>query len=199
MSCLGNPITTALHPDGIKAHPDTLRVKTRKAVDVRVVGPSDRENLRRYFGSLSIGSRYNRFLGAINEVSASQIDRFVDIRGANQFTAVATMLTDGSVTIVGEACCAFHVGTSSVEIGLSVDDRWRRYGVGKALLTHLERRAAACGARRIFGDTLHSNKLVIDLARRFGYVSTRSHGDWKLVRLVKAIAEQQDNPSRNCG
>jgi hypothetical protein len=55
------------------------------------------------------------------------------------------------------------------------------------LLRNLECRAAAFGARRLFGDTLRSNDAMLGLARKSGFALTHSPGDWKLVRFEKHI------------
>jgi hypothetical protein len=45
----------------------------------------------------------------------------------------------------------------------------------------------AFGAKRLFGDTLRSNDVMIALARKSGFAFTLSPGDWKLVRFEKHI------------
>ncbi|MTV16946.1 MULTISPECIES: GNAT family N-acetyltransferase [Bradyrhizobium] len=185
----------ALHLDDLKQYSDVLRAKNGSEVKVRFVEPRDREELQSYIRSLSAGSRYNRFLGALSELPKTELERFIHVGEADRFTVVATMLVDGFETIVGEARYAFHADHSSVEFGLSIDDRWQGHGIGKALLKNLECRAASFGAERIFGDTLRSNATMIGLARKSGYAFTQSPGDWKLVRFVKEIhVEPQDIP-----
>jgi GNAT superfamily N-acetyltransferase len=100
-------------------------------------------------------------------------------------SAIATTDIDGHETIVGEARYAFHPGKDSFEFGLSVDDRWQGQGLGSALMRNLECRAAAFGAKRLFGDTLRSNTAMIALARKSGFDFTNNPDDWKLVRFRK--------------
>jgi GNAT superfamily N-acetyltransferase len=101
---------------------------------------------------------------------------------------VATMMIDGFQTIVGEARYAFHPENESFEFGVSIDDRWQGHGIGAALLKNLECRAAAFGARSLFGDTLRSNDGMMGLARKSGYAFTNHPDDWKLVRFEKEIS-----------
>jgi len=179
---------TALRLDDLRQHSDILRLRTGKPVTVRFVEPRDAEALQAYFRSLSTRSRYNRFLGAISELPATQLDQFIHVGEADRFSVVAVMSIDGTETIVGEARYAFDADTDSFEFGLSVDDRWQGHGVGAALLRNLECRAAAFGAHRLFGDTLRSNDAMLGLARKSGFAFTRSPGDWKLIRFEKHIA-----------
>lgn len=178
---------TALRFDDLRQHSDILRLRTGKPVTVRFVEPRDAEALQGYFRSLSTRSRYNRFFGAISELPAAELDRFIHVGEADRFSVVAVMTIDGAETIVGEARYAFDAETDSFEFGLSIDDRWQGRGVGSALLHNLECRAAAFGANRLFGDALRSNDAMLGLARKSGFAFTHSPGDWKLVRFEKHI------------
>ncbi len=176
---------TALRFDNFKQYSDVLRSRRGDAIAVRFVEPRDAEELQNYFRSLSIRSRYNRFLGAMSELPKTVLDRFTHVGMSNGFTVVATMRIDGFETIVGEARYAFHADSESFEFGLSIDDRWQGQGVGAALMRNLECRAAAFGATRLFGDTLRSNTAMIALARKSGFDFTNNPDDWKLVRFQK--------------
>jgi GNAT superfamily N-acetyltransferase len=186
---------TTLRFDDLRQYSDVLRSRHGQLVTVRFVEPRDAEALQNYFRSLNTGSRYNRFLGASRELPPSVLEDFIHVGEADRFTVVATMLVDGRETIVGEARYIFDVDTASIEFGLSIDDRWQGHGIGKALLSNLECRAASFGAERIFGDTLRSNEAMIGLAGKSGYAFTASPGDWKLVRFQKQIrVEPQEIP-----
>jgi len=177
----------ALRLDNLKQYSDVLRSRQGDAVTVRFVEPRDGEELQNYFRSLSIGSRYNRFLGAMSELPATVLDHFTHVGMDDGFTVVATTQIDGFETIVGEARYAFHAENDSLEFGLSIDDRWQGHGIGAALLKNLECRAAALGATRMFGDTLRSNEAMIRLARKSSFAFINNPDDWKLVRFQKHI------------
>jgi RimJ/RimL family protein N-acetyltransferase len=186
---------TSFRIDQLKQYSDVLRSRDGRAVTVRFVEPRDAEELQNYFRSLTTRSRYNRFLGAMRELPKNVLDAFIHVGAAEQFTVVATMTIDGFETIVGEARYAFHAEDSSIEFGLSIDDRWQGFGIGQVLLKNLECRAASFGAERIYGDTLRSNDAMIALARKSDYAFTSSPGDWKLVRIEKNLdVEPQDIP-----
>lgn len=178
---------TTLRLNDLRQHSDLLRLRSGKSLTVRFVEPRDADALQGFFRSLTVRSRYNRFLGAISELPATELDHFIHVGEADRFSVIAVMTIDGAETIVGEARYAFDIATSSFEFGLSVDDRWQGHGVGSALLKNLECRAAAFGAERLFGDTLRSNDAMLGLARKSGFAFTNSPGDWKLVRFEKRI------------
>jgi RimJ/RimL family protein N-acetyltransferase len=177
----------ALRLNDLRQHSDILRSRTGQSVTVRFVEPQDADALQAYFRSLTVRSRYNRFLGAMSELPQTELDHFVHAGEADRFSVIATMSIDGFETIVGEARYAFNTETDSFEFGLSIDDRWQGQGIGSALMKNLECRAGAFGAKRLFGDTLRSNDAMIALARKSGFAFTNSPGDWKLVRFEKHI------------
>src|SRR5258707_11511849 len=177
----------ALQFKDLRQHSDILRLRNGKSLTVRFVEPRDADALQGYFRSLSVRSRYNRFLGAMSELPQTELDHFIHVGEGDRFSVIAVMAIDGIETIVGEARYAFNADTGSFEVGLSIDDRWQGQGVGSALLRNLECRAAACGAKHLFGDTLRSNDVMLGLARKSGFAFRASPGDWKLVRFEKHI------------
>jgi RimJ/RimL family protein N-acetyltransferase len=171
----------------LRQHSDILRLRSGKSLTVRFVEPGDADALQAYFRSLTVHSRYNRFLGAMSELPRTLLDHFIHAGEDDNFSVIATMTIDGHETIVGEARYAFHADTDRFEFGLSIDDRWQGQGIGSALLGNLECRAAAFGSGRLFGDTLRSNEAMIALARKSGFAFTHNPDDWKLVRFEKHI------------
>jgi len=185
----------ALGFDDLRQHVDVLRVHAGIPLNLRFAEPRDAEQLQHYFRSLSTRSRYNRFLGAMSELSRTELGHFIHAGEDDRFSVIATMAIDGFETIVGEARYAIGGGTAGVEFALSIDDRWQGQGIGSALLQNLECRAAAFGADRLFGDTLRSNDAMIGLARKSGFSFAANPNDWKLVRFEKHVeAELQDIP-----
>jgi len=186
---------TALRLDDLRQHTDILRLSSGKTLAVRFVEPRDAAALQNYFRSLSVRSRYNRFLGAMSELPQNELDHFIHVGELDRFSVIAVMVIDGVETIVGEARYGFEPATASFEFGISIDDRWQGEGIGSTLLRNLECRAAALGARRVFGDTLRSNDVMMGLARKSGFAFTRNPDDWKLVRFEKSIeAAPQEIP-----
>jgi GNAT superfamily N-acetyltransferase len=178
---------TALRLKDLRQHSDILRLRSGKPLTVRFVEPQDAEALQNYFRSLSVGSRYNRFLGAMRELSQSELGHFIHAGEDDRFSVIAVMMIDRVETIVGEARYAFAPDTGRFEFGLSINDRWQGQGIGSALLANLECRAAAFGAELLFGDTLRSNDVMIGVARKGGFAFAPTPNDWKLVRFQKHV------------
>lgn len=178
---------STLRLEDLKQYSDVLRTRQGEALNVRFVEPRDTDELQHYFRSLTTRSRYNRFFGAISELPKGLLNEFLDVGARERFSVVVTKLVDGFETIVAEARYAFHAETSTLEFGLSVDDRWQGQGIATVLMKNLECRAAALGAEHMFGDTLRSNETMISLARKSGFAFVNHPDDWKLVRFDKEI------------
>jgi GNAT superfamily N-acetyltransferase len=166
---------------------DVVHTHRGEAVTLRFATLADANELQAYVRSLSSGSRYRRFLGAISELPKALLDDFIHVGRDDRFTLIATMNVGGFEVVVGEARYAFHPENGSVEFGLSVQDRWHGHGIGPALLKNLECRAAALGALSIFGDALRSNDVMIAVAKKSDYLLRQHPGDWKLLRFEKPI------------
>ena len=84
-----------LRLDDLRQHTDSLRLRNGKSLQVRFVEPGDADALQGYFRALTTNSRYNRFLGAMSELSKSQLDHFIQVGEDERFSVVATMNIDG--------------------------------------------------------------------------------------------------------
>ena len=86
---------TALRLNDLRQHSDILRLRSGKLLTVRFVEPREAEALQGYFRSLSVRSRYNRFLGAISELRAADRFRFANLMRAWIEVDIAGQITAG--------------------------------------------------------------------------------------------------------
>jgi len=180
--------------DDLGRFSDVLRLRDGRSLTVRFVMPQDRGALQGYFAGMSTPARYNRFTGASSGLSNSEFDRLLHLGEDDRFAVVAEMMIDGAPVIVGEARYMLHAAAESVEFGLSVGDAFRGLGIGFALLSNLECRAAALGAHHLLGDTLRTNLEMQALARKAGFRFTQTPGDWRELRLLKDVHPAADIP-----
>ena len=161
---------TALRLNDLRQHSDILRLRNGKSLTVRFVEPRDAEALQHYFRSLSVRSRYNRFLGAVSELPPTELDHFIHAGEDDRFSVIAVMMIDGFETIVGEARYGFEAETGQFRVR-PVDRRplagpGHRFGVAAKSANAAPPRSAP---QRLFGDTLRSNDVMIGLARKSGF------------------------------
>ena len=149
---------------------------------------SDGDALQTYVRGLSPQSRYNRFLGAANELPASELARALAANGRDALTLLLTSTAGDRETVVGEARVALSCAKRAGEFSMSIADDWRRLGVGSALLEEIERKAAADGIELLFGDTLRTNEGMIGLARSRGFRLGPGF-EPRLVRIEKQLED----------
>ena len=81
----------ALDFHDLSQHSDVLRLRSGQSVAVRFVEPQDAPALQDYFRSLSSGSRYSRFLGALSELPQTELEKSIHVGEDNRFTVIAIM------------------------------------------------------------------------------------------------------------
>ena len=174
-----------------------LRTKGRPEIwlALRPARLSDGDALQSYVRGLSPQSRYNRFLGAANELSASELARTLAANGRDTLTLLLTSTADDCETVVGEARVALSCAERAGEFSMSIADDWQHVGVGSALLQEIERKAAADGIEWLFGDTLRTNEGMIALARGRGF-RLGAGLEPRLVRIQKRLDAAPDLPCR---
>jgi GNAT superfamily N-acetyltransferase len=153
---------------------------------IRTAAVSDLENLSEYLGNLSQPSRYNRFMGAVGNVSKIAFDCLKHSWKPDRFMLVAEWREQGRDTILGEAAYGFDREKGCGEFAISVADRWQHQGLGCALLGALQFRAVSLGHFELFGETLKTNQEMKNFARKAGFAFTRSL-DWRAVRFDKRL------------
>ena len=122
--------------------------------------------MQTYVRGLFGQSRDNRFLGAADELPASELARAFAANGRDTLTLLLTSTVEGRETLVGETRMALSCAERAGEFSMSIADDWQHVGVGSALLQEIERKAAADGIELIFGDTLRTNEGMIGLCAR---------------------------------
>jgi acetyltransferase len=163
------------------------RLRDGLRVTVRPVCPRDAGRVQDYVRGLAPSSRYDRFLGPVNELSLRELERMT--RGDGwQMTLIAETKVAGARVMVGEARGAVAPDGLSCEVAVSVADAWRGRGLGMLLLQQLECRARSLGVRSLVGDVLRSNAPMKRLARKAGFDMAGVPADGRLVRIVKDVS-----------
>lgn len=173
---------------------DILRLRDGQLLTLRFLMPDDGEALLSYFRSLSHASRYNRLMGAASELPPSELDKALHVGEGSRFAIVAELQIANARTVVGEARYSVDASTRTAEFGLSIADAWHGHGIGTAMMSNLECRAAALGATMLFGETLRDNAPMIALARKAGYLFVSPRVDWRQVRFEKPLRSAVDIP-----
>jgi GNAT superfamily N-acetyltransferase len=171
-----------------------VRLPGGEGIIIRPVRPQDADALQTHFRGMSDENRYRRFLGALAELTASQLARLVAMEGPHELALLAFAESGDTSRLVAEAVLASTAGSARSEFALSVADAWQRKGIGAALLADLECRARMRGARYLYGDVLRTNIAMKNLARKAGYTLQSPFTDARLIEIVKELAMTAPDP-----
>lgn len=160
----------------------------RKEVVIRPISNRDDEFQRRFFRSLSEGSRFYRFMTPLVDVPPCVMRQLSRVDDRSHVALLAEKTEGAEKIMVGEARIFVDEGDSATgELGISVHDDWQGLGIGINLLDRLERCAAILGIKRIVGDTLFENAKMLRLAAHAGYKVTMNSVDPRLKQLEKVL------------
>lgn len=160
-----------------------------RRVTIRPMLPQDLELQREFFRSLSPSVRYARFLSWFDELPDGVAQRLENFDNSSHLALLAEVFEERRESMVGEARYVVDQhDAATCEFALVVADHWQRCGIGRALLTQLEREAAASGLKRMLADTLYDNKAMRGLAASRGYALRANREDARLVKLEKQLS-----------
>jgi GNAT superfamily N-acetyltransferase len=134
---------------------------------------ADRAAIEAMYERCSTDSRYRRFHGAVPRLAASYLDA---VTAGDPYAHDAFVAETGG-RIVALASAAPNGERHAIEVGILVEDRWQRRGVGSDLLGALLDAAAARGLRYVRFEVLYENGWLAELlARTLGKVSVEHDG-----------------------
>lgn len=166
-----------------------------RRLHIRTAVERDVDKLAEHFRTLSHSSRYNRFMGAVSDLSKIAFDCLAHSRKADRFTLIVELQEDAREAVIGEASYALVRETGLGEFAISVCDDWQRRGLGSALLSALQFRAISLGHFGLFCESLKTNEQMKALARRAGFAVARS-ANWRAIRFDKQLLDRSGRPTR---
>lgn len=165
-------------------------------VILRPIQPSDRDELRRGFESLSPESRYRRFFAAVSTLDDRMLDYLTKVDGVNH---VAIVAFSESLDMKEERGCGVarfirvkgepHVA----EIAVTVTDAMQRKGLGTLLLLTAIREARARGITHFRGETLATNTPILSLLEAAGAITHSTNEGTVVFDLAIPADPKEDN------
>ena len=171
---------------------DFVYVEDAQQITVRPILPQDAELMQTFFRTLSDRSRRDRFHRALRELPASLLNQLTSVDYDTHLALLAEVFVDGTEVIVGEARYVRSEDSLQAEFAMAIAEDWQAKGLGRLLLSHLERRAAAAGVEVLFGRTLPGNLVMQALARKTGFEIAPDLEEPDTVRLQKRIGVSGD-------
>jgi acetyltransferase len=94
-------------------------------VTLREAVPNDAGVIQNYVRALAPDSRRNRFLGALNELSTSDLHAMTHDDRGRYAALIAESVVNGTRTMIGEARYALTPDGRGCEFAISVAEPWR--------------------------------------------------------------------------
>lgn len=157
------------------------------AVTLRPLRPEDTDIETAFVQGLSAETRASRLLGGAVKVTREYIERLTQVDYARDMALAATVMLEGHETLIGVARYALETDGRSCEFALVVADVWQGRGIGRRMLQKLLAVAQTRGVARIFGDTLATNRGMLELARALGFLLARHPDEPYLTRMTRDL------------
>jgi acetyltransferase len=126
-----------------------------------------------------------RFFTPVKTLSHPLAARLTQIDYDREMAIIA--LADGGRTALGVARFAADPDKRSAEYAIGIRSDWQRRGLGRVLMERIMAIATRRGIPEIFGDVLHENAPMLDLARRLGFTLTLHPDDPEITRVSKKL------------
>ncbi|EYT61810.1 CoA-binding protein [Dietzia sp. UCD-THP] len=153
-----------------------------RAVRIRPVLPNDSEKIARFHSSLSERTRYLRYFGSHDVLSAKELQRMTHVDYRDRMAFVAEL----GAEIIGMAIYERLPDSTFAEVAFTISDQHQGRGLGSIFLEHLAGSAAECGIDHFEAEVLSENRSMIQVFRRAGYEISRSF-DGSTLHLEFAI------------
>ncbi len=170
-----------------------LQLNDGSEVVVRPIGPDDASLLQAFVRRLSAKSRRFRFFVALAELSAAQLERFVNVDPVRGLALVALTRRQEGTAIVAEARYALAQEADSAEFAIAVADDFQERGLGRHLVKRLLATAWRRGVRRLFGEIKSDNGAMLAFAMQLGFRLRGSLEDQSLV-IASSVAPSRVDP-----
>jgi acetyltransferase len=169
---------------------DVWHTPDGERVLVRPVHAQDLELARAFVRELSPESRYNRFHGAVKELTPGMARWATHVDYDRHMALIAVVYREGREIEIGAARYAVSADGEAAEFAVAVADAWQGRGVGARLLRGLIEVAARRGLRWMEGDILATNRGMRALARKLGFQSRARGGEARLVRVSRILRSE---------
>ena len=135
---------------------------------LRPIRPSDEEALVAFISRSTPEDRRLRFLGVMNQLPHALAARLSQIDYDREMAFVAINGADGEEGISGVVRLICDPNNESGEYAVMVRSDLKGQGLGYRLMTEILDYARARGLQTVFGDVLHENTTMIQMARQLG-------------------------------
>ena len=144
-------------------------LKNGRKIKVRPVKPSDERLLQELYYSLRNKDRYLRFFAARKSFRHELVQKLAIIDYSTNKILVGEYWENGQQKIIASAAFIKTESSSTAEISIVVNDKWRMNGLAKSLLKYLIEIGRELNYKYFSGTILLENKPMLHILHDVGY------------------------------
>ncbi|MCU0972346.1 MAG: bifunctional acetate--CoA ligase family protein/GNAT family N-acetyltransferase [Burkholderiales bacterium] len=166
---------------------ETLILADSTEIVIRPIRPEDATMEQDFVRNLSEESRYYRFISTVRELSQRMLVRFTQIDYDREMALVAVTQQNGRDIQIGVARYVISSSGDTCEFAIAIADDWQKRGIGGRLMVSLMEAAREKGLRRITGDVLSANTMMLRFMKKLGFEVLANEEDPDLKRCVRPL------------
>jgi acyl-CoA hydrolase/GNAT superfamily N-acetyltransferase len=147
----------------------TFNLENGQRIMIRPVKPTDERLIQELYYSMDNEDRYLRFFTPRKSFPHKQIQTLANIDYSTNMILVGICEERNEYKVIASAAFIKTKEPSTAEIALVVNEKWRRYGIGKFLLNYLVRIARELNYNYFSGTVLLKNKPMLHILHTCGY------------------------------
>lgn len=154
---------------------------------IRPIRAEDSRIEQEFVRALSNEAKYFRFMGGLNELSASMLKRFTDIDYGREMALIALITEQAEEKEIAVARYVTNPDGESCEFAIVVADAWQHRHIGTTLMSCLMRAAHSRGLQVMEGFVLANNRKMLNMMTALGFQILPHEDDPKLEKVSRRL------------
>lgn len=171
---------------------ESLTMRSGRSLYIRPIMAEDEPKLRNFHDKLSDNSLKNRFFVLRRNLSHDDFAKLTQIDYVREMAFLGLVEEESQLNIAGVVRCFIDPDAIQAEYSLVIRDDLQKLGIGSLLLTKMIDYLTLRGVMTLKGDILLTNKPMIRLARKLGFMCEFSNKDHVAIsRLMLNHAREE--------
>jgi len=147
----------------------TYQIEDGQNIRIRPIKPTDERLIQELYYSMDNKDRYLRFFTSRRSFRHAQMQTLANIDYSTNMILVGEFRKNGEQKIIASAAFLKTKEPSTAEIALVVNEKWRKYGIGRFLLNYLIIIARELNYKYFSATILLENKPMLHILHGSGY------------------------------
>jgi len=170
---------------------ETFRLKGGRLVLIRPIHPQDETLVQSFVRELSPRSRRFRFHSALRELDPRMLHAATHVDHRRHLALIAEWFDGDRETEIGAARYFVRKDEQTAEFAVAIADAWQRQGLARHLLERLIAIASQRGLKRLEGDVLEDNHVMVSLAIALGFEVRENSSEPGLLVVGRDLVQAQ--------